>query len=86
MSLGDIHSDFSMIRCGVPQGSVLDPLLFIIYINDIVNTSLVLNCVLFADDTNLFASHKNLYTLINIWNKELDKVSNWFVALYVFTQ
>ena len=77
MSLGDIRFDFSTIRCGVPQGSVLGPLLFIIYINDIVNTSSVLNYVLFADDTNLFASLKNLDTLINILNKELDKVSNW---------
>ena len=77
VSLGDIRSDFSTIRCGVPRGSVLDSLLFIIYINDIVNTSSVLNYVLFADDTNLFASHKNLGTLINILNKELDKVSNW---------
>ena len=64
----------------MPQGSVLGPLLFIICINDIVNTSSVLNLlnyVLFSDDTNLFASHKNLDTLINILNKELDKVSNW---------
>ena len=76
VSLGDTRSDFSAIRCGVSQGSMLGPLLFIIYINYIVNTSSVLNYVLFADDTNLFASHKNLDTLINILNKEIDKVSN----------
>ena len=52
-------------------------LLFIIYINDTVNTSSVLNYVLFADDTNLFSAHNNVYTLINILNKELDKVWNW---------
>ena len=56
---------------------MLGPLLFIIYINDIVNTSSELNYVLFVDDTNAFASPKNLDTLINILNKELVKVSNW---------
>ena len=71
VSLGDIRSDFSTIRCGVPQGSVFGPLLFIIYINDIVNTSSVLNYDLFVIDTNLFASNKNLNTLINILNKEI---------------
>ena len=56
---------------------MLGPLLFIIYINDIVNASSVLNYVLFANNTNLFASNNDLDTLINILNKELDKISNW---------
>ena len=48
------------VSCGVPQGSVLGPLLFLVYINDFSNWSEILDFHLFADDANLFYKHKNL--------------------------
>ena len=55
-----VKSDSMTIKCGVPQGSVLWPLLFLIYMNDISKCSKILSFILFADDTNLFYSQKML--------------------------
>ena len=60
----DVFSNAQSITCGVPQGSVLGPLLFILYINDMYKASNKLNSVIFADDTNLLCSNKDIDTLV----------------------
>jgi len=70
-------SQFKQITCGVPQGSIIGPFLFILYINDIISSSSVMKFILFADDTNLFFSHRSLDRLISTVNQELINIANW---------
>ena len=73
-SYNEKKSDIRNVICGVPQGSILRPLLFLIYIRDFVSFSGKLYYVLFADDTNVFSLGNNLRRLINTFNLELDKL------------
>ena len=68
------------VLTGVPQGSVLGPLLFLIYINDIYNSSKKHSFYLFADDTNLLYADKDLNLLESVTNIELQKVCDWLNA------
>ena len=78
VSCNGAKSPLKLIKYGVPQGSILGPLLFILYINDLPNVSSNLFFLLFADDTNIFSSHSSIETLINHTNTELEKVAEWF--------
>ena len=78
--LNGASSVLGKVNCGVPQGSVLGPLLFIIYINDIIQCSDVLKLILFADDTNLFYHNSDICQLEYVVNNELEKLFTWFRA------
>ena len=78
VNVHNVCSDLLDISCGIPQGSILGPTLFLLYINDLCNASSILKFTLFADDTNLYFSGLNLHHLCNIVNDELENVNIWF--------
>ena len=79
VSIGSTKSDDIVITHGVPQGSVLGPLLFLLYINDFSNCSKLFDFHIFSGDTNLFYSNRSLTELEDDVNNNLKFVSNWLI-------
>ena len=75
-NMENCKSDLTKIECGVPQGSSLGPLLFLLYVNDLPLAS-QFDTILFADDTFLAMSGNNLFKLQNKANTELQKNDLW---------
>ena len=80
VSFNDVSSSYLSINCGVPQGSILGPILFLLYINDIVNVSDSLFTILFADDSSIFVHGKNPEELVKLINNELQNLVVWLNA------
>ena len=80
VSINGSNSPLLAETCGVPQGSILGPLLFSLYVDDMQYCSKILKLVLFADDTNIFFAGKDVVVLFKTLNNELLKLSDWFRA------
>jgi hypothetical protein len=80
VSFNDAESSRLTIKCGVPQGSILGPLLFLLYINDIKDVSNVVTPIVFADDTSLFIRGGSVEDTFSSLNQELIKIKDWLGA------
>ena len=80
VSINDTNSTCINVTCRVPQGSILGPILFILYIHDMHTVSSLMKCIIFADDTNFLYTGNDISEMCKTVSKELDKLSSWFMA------
>ena len=80
VEINNVKSKYKQITCGVPQGSVLGPLLFLIYINDLPNSCPSGNSRIFADDTTVFFTAKNRDEILRKGQIIMAQMNSWFIA------
>ena len=78
--VNSILSNTSCVTCGVPQGSILGPLLFIVYINDLPNCVQSCRVAMYADDTIVYFSHRSIQTIQETLQNDCTRLMHWFVA------
>lgn len=78
VKIDEFYSEPCSITCGVPQGSILGPLLFLCYVND-MKISVSCQLLLYADDSILVVSHKDANVIANTLGKELESCNNWMI-------
>lgn len=78
LSVNNTSSTFAATNLGVPQGSILGPILFLLYINDLPNSSYIANFVLYADDTTVLLKSPCIRLLYEMANSELRKITQWY--------
>ena len=76
ISCDDFKTEMKIVKCGVLQGSILGPLLFLVFANDLNNSTKVLDPVLFPDDKNLFCSDNNIRTLFKTANQGVSQIND----------
>ena len=78
VNLGNVFSQPACVSSGVPQGSILGPLLFLIYVND-MSQAVKCNLFLYADDTCVVCQHKDINEIEKQLNKDMESICDWFV-------
>ena len=79
VSVEGVFSEERLLTCGVPQGSILGPVLFIIYINNLPQSLIETASNLYADDTCIYHQYRDIQEIENVLNKEFSSLCEWFI-------